>query len=71
MDVADDGDFNILCLKFNRKGTFVAVQAQPNTSQLIFTRHFNYASGLNGHWMIMDYDLFWEINAATVKELCA
>ena len=69
MEVADEGDFNILFLKFNRKGTFVAVHAQPNT-WLMFTRHFNYTSGLNGHWIIMDYDLFWELNADTVKELC-
>jgi hypothetical protein len=71
IEVADAEDFNILCMKFNRKGQFVAVQIQPNTSSLMFTRHFNYASGLNGHWMIMDYDLFWEINADSVKVLCA
>lgn len=70
IDVADEDDFNILFLKFNRKGTFVAVQIQPNTSELMFTRHFNYTSGLNGHWIVMDYNLFWELNADTVKELC-
>ena len=70
VDVADPGDFNILFMKFNRKGTYVAVQAQPNTSPLQFTRHFNYASGLNGHWMIMDHDLFWELNSDTVRRLC-
>jgi hypothetical protein len=70
VDVADPGDFNIIFMKFNRKGTFVAVQAQPNTSPLHFTRHFNYASGINGHWMIMDHALFWELNADTVRRLC-
>lgn len=70
LDVADPGDFNIIFMKFNRKGTFVAVQAQPNTSPLQFTRHFNYASGLNGHWMIMDHALFWELNSDTVRQLC-
>ena len=70
LDVADPGDFNIIFMKFNRKGTFVAVQAQPNTSPLQFTRHFNYASGLNGHWMIMDHALFWELNQDTVRQLC-
>jgi hypothetical protein len=71
MDVADDGDFNIIFMKFNRKGQYVAVHAQPNTGQLIFTRHFNYTSGLNGHWMIMELDLFFELNADQVKDLCA
>ena len=70
MDVADEGDFNILFMKFNRKGTYIAVQAQPNQTSLIFTRHFNYTSGLHGHWFIMDYELFWELNADAVKQLC-
>lgn len=67
---SDPGDFNILFMKFNRKGTYVAVQSQPNHSPLIYTRHFNYTAGLNGHWMIMDHGLFWELNATTVKQLC-
>jgi len=70
LDVADPNDFNIIFMKFNRKGTYVAVQAQPNTSKLIFTRHFNYAAGLSGHWMIMDHDMFWELNADSVKAIC-
>lgn len=70
MAVADPDDFNILFMKFNRKGTYVAIQAQPNHSPLIYTRHFNYSSGLHGHWFIMDHDLFWELNAHTVKQLC-
>ena len=68
--VSDPGDFNVLFMKFNRKGTYVAVQAQPNHSPLIYTRHFNYTSGLQGHWFIMDHDLFWELNAHTVRQLC-
>lgn len=70
MDVADEGDFNIIFMKFNRKGTYVAVQAQPNQTSLFFTRHFNYATGKHGHWFIMDYDLFWELNADAVAQLC-
>lgn len=70
MDVADEGDFNIIFMKFNRKGTYVAIQAQPNHSSLFFTRQFNYATGKHGHWFIMDYDLFWELNADAVAQLC-
>ena len=70
MDVADEGDFNIIFMKFNRKGMFVAVQAQPNNTSLTFTRHFNYGSAHHGHWFIMDYDTFWELNADAVKQLC-
>ena len=71
MDVADPEDFNILFMKFNRKGTYIAVQSQPNHTNLFFTRHFNYASKHHGHWFVMDHDLFWELNADTVKSLCA
>ena len=70
MDVADEGDFNIIFMKFNRKGTYVAIQAQPNQTELFFTRHFNYASKKHSHWFIMDHDLFFELNAETVKALC-
>jgi len=70
MDVADPDDFNILFMKFNRKGTFVAVQAPIVETKLLFVRHFNYGSKNNGHWIVMDHDTFWEINADTVKELC-
>lgn len=70
MDVADQGDFNILFLKFNRKGKYVAVQAQPNQTKLIFTRHFNYGSINHGHWFIMDLELFFELNSDEVKNLC-
>lgn len=70
MDVADEGDFNIIFMKFNRKGRYVAVQAQPNHSKLLFTRHFNYASAHHGHWFIMEHDLFWELNSDQVRNLC-
>lgn len=71
IDVADDDDFNIIFMKFNRKGTYVAVQAQPNYTDLVFTRHFNYTSGLNGHWFIMDLELFFELNSDSIKRYCS
>jgi hypothetical protein len=71
MDAADEGDFNILFMKFNRKGKYVAVQAQPNHTRLLFTRHFNYGSRNHGHWFIMDMDLFFELNSVAVQELCS
>jgi Holliday junction resolvase len=71
MDAADAGDFNILFMKFNRKGRYVAVQAQPNSTPLMFTRHLNYGTLAHGHWFIMDMDLFFEINSQTVRQLCS
>lgn len=72
-EVADPGDFNILFLKFNRKGTYVAVQlpCSGNPSQTFnLSKHFIYDSNLNGSWAVMDLDTFFKSNAATVKALC-
>jgi hypothetical protein len=67
MDVADPGDFNILFMKFNRKGTFVAV---PTRYTLQLVRHIEYNSIKNDCWAIMDHDTFWKLNSDTVKQLC-
>lgn len=68
LDVADDGDFSIIMMKFNRKGTYVVVR--PN-EQLTFKNKFDYTSSKHGSWIIMDHDEFWNLNSSQVKELCA
>lgn len=69
MDVADPGDFNVLFMKFNRKGKYIAVQASSGTP-LKFNRHFVYQSQNHGTWSIMDFDTFFQTNADAVKTLC-
>lgn len=66
MDVADDGDFNILIFKITRKGKWVAV---PAASNILGSRIFNYGSVKHDHWHIIDYDQFWELNSDLVKTL--
>ena len=68
MDVADEGDFNIMFMKFNRKGKYIATQAHRDH---LLSRHFNYGSTKHNHWHIMDYDQFWETNADLVRQYCA
>ena len=70
MTAADNGDFNIILMKFNRKGTYVAVEMTEATAALQLVRHINYGSVKHGHWIIMDHDTFWELNADMVKTLC-
>ena len=70
MEVADQGDFNILFMKFNRKGTFVAVHSPLDTKSFNFANQFTYTSQKHGSWTIMDYDQFWELNADAVKSAC-
>ena len=70
MTAADDGDFNIILMKFNRKGTYVAVAMTAATAGLQLVRHINYSSTKHGQWIIMDHDAFWNLNADMVKQLC-
>ena len=69
MDVADQGDFNIIFMKFNRKGMFVAVQLSDTTS-LSLKHHITYTTEKYGSWAFMDYEAFWEANTAAVRDLC-
>lgn len=71
MDVSDPGDFNIIFMKFNRKGTFVAAQftdtdttSNPQINSLI------YKSNHHGNWLIMGQEEFFRLNADKVKLLC-
>lgn len=67
MDVADAGDFNILIMKFNRKGSFVAIQ--PTPSLTINANYSNYTSPKYGTWIIQDFVSFWQANKQIVKNL--
>lgn len=64
--VADSEDFNILIMKFNRKGKFIAV-AQPWIDQEKHN-YSTYRSKKYGIWYIIDYDLFWQNYKLNVKE---
>lgn len=69
MTAADPGDFNIILMKFNRKGTYVAVKLTDNHN-LQLVRYLEYDSTNHGTWAVMDHDTFWKLNSVRVKELC-
>jgi hypothetical protein len=64
MDVADDGDLNILFVKINRKGKFVALQSKYTwiTDQFMY-----YTSQKHGDWIIVDFDHFFKHNKDLLK----
>jgi hypothetical protein len=68
MMVADEGDFNIILMKFNRKGEYIAT---PLNSSLDTPCGLIYESKKHGSWIFMDNLTFWEYNAQRVKELCS
>lgn len=67
MDVSDPGDFDILFMKFNRKGQYVATR---DTNVKTSGNHLVYHSPKHGIWTIQDHSTFWNHNTDTVKYLC-
>lgn len=65
LEVADSGDFNVLIMKFNRKGSFIATQPTPSLSTN--QNHFNYISPSHGHWIIQDFESFWLKNKSQIE----
>ena len=64
MDVADDGDVNLLFMKFNRKGRYVAVQCGATwiTDNFVY-----YSSSKFGDWLIVEFDDFFLHNSTLLK----
>lgn len=62
---SDQDDLNILFMKFNRKGKFVAVQHKYNWN--LSCNHFIYNSVNFGTWLIFDLDEFFKHNSTQVK----
>jgi len=60
LEPADENDFNILIIKINRKGKYVAIENKYPPFK--FDRHINYKG-----WIFCDYDMFWSKNADRVK----
>ena len=64
MDVADPDDCNILFMKFNRKGRYIAVQSKLTwvTDNFLY-----YTSPKLGDWIIMEFDNFFLNNSKLLK----
>jgi len=64
MDVADPDDCNILFMKFNRKGRYIAVQSKLTwvTDNFLY-----YTSPKLGDWIIMEFDSFFLNNSKLLK----
>jgi len=73
LDAADIGDVNLLFMKFNRKGTFLAFEQAYHRHFL--TPSFTQYSGINSgkNWIITDLGTFLGIrhNQEKLKEICS
>jgi len=64
MDVADTDDVNILFMKFNRKGRYIAVQSKLTW---ISDNFVYYTSKKHGDWTIFEFDSFFQYNTDILK----
>jgi hypothetical protein len=64
LDVEDEGDCNILFMKFNRIGRYVAVQPKLTWKMDNYTF---YASKEHGDWLITSFDDFFKHNKDLLK----
>ena len=69
MDVADIGDFNILIMKFNQIGKFIAIESKHKSKSKNYIDYWSNTTGSN--WRISDYEEFFTRNSDLVKSLCA
>jgi Holliday junction resolvase len=59
MSVADDGDMNVLFMKFNRKGKFVVV---PSNMTWVTDNFIYYTSKKHKDWIIIEFENFFNLN---------
>lgn len=64
MDVAEENDCNILFMKFNRKGKYVAVETKFTW---VADNFIHYRSNSVGEWIIMEFDHFFKLNKDLFK----
>ncbi|ASV44451.1 hypothetical protein PBI_SCTP2_436 [Salicola phage SCTP-2] len=62
LEPADKNDINIIVIKINRKGKYICVENNPKYD---VTRGLKYKG-----WVFFDYDIFFEDNNESFKQLC-
>lgn len=65
MSVADIEDLNVLFMKFNRKGKFVAVQSNLTW---VSDNFIYYTSKNHKDWVIFEFDQFFNLNKELFKQ---
>ena len=75
LEPADEYDLNLLVMKFNRKGRYIAFETRIADlglpARLYTSRHVEYRhTNTNTNWYYTEFDDFWSLNKTTVKDLC-
>lgn len=69
MTGSDEGDINILTMKFNRKGAFVAFEAKNMGNFDPGLNYMRYQSAAQGAWIIQEFGDFWRLNSGAIRQL--
>ena len=65
---ADNGDFNIMFLKFNRQGKYVAIEHKHLSKLRNLSSYTTYSSkATKSKWILCEFDEFFQHNADMVK----
>ena len=70
MEIAEEGDVNILFMKFNRKGTYVGFQEHLLNKGWRCPVHVKYNSEKYGTWIVTSTDEFWKYNSERFEYHC-
>tara|TARA_A200000159_G_scaffold59319_1_gene54893 strand:- start:4196 stop:4735 length:540 start_codon:yes stop_codon:yes gene_type:complete len=70
MEIAEDSDVNIIFMKFNRIGTYVAYQEHMNGIGWRSPISVTYKSEKNGCWIITSAEEFWKYNSDAFERHC-
>lgn len=65
LDVHDEGDIDIMFMKFNRKGRYVAIRP---TLTWTMDNYIFYAGKKHGDWLITEFNSFFTYNKDKLKE---
>jgi hypothetical protein len=70
LTTCDKSDINILAMKFNRKGSYIAYQAH-NKSLNPGSTYTTYCNPKTSHgtWIILEFNNFWHLNSSHIKTL--
>ena len=68
-DTCDEKDINILAMKFNRKGAFVAFEVKWLPQLTAGPNYMRYTNHKYGAWIVLEFNLFWQLNSSIVKDL--
>jgi hypothetical protein len=64
MSVSEEGDLNVLFMKFNRKGKFVVV---PSNLTWVTDNFIYYTSSKHKDWIIIEFEHFFRLNKDLFK----